>query len=135
MKESVEGGFAGANGIGGGKTGEVGLRSHPLSSILHPTSAFMPTHCKWSMHQLDLACPAAQACAAAIFLCGTYCGRQYETLLSWANLPWVSSTHVLGAGQCNFCCNHAALHRLSSKQKLLSIIASASFNLPAQTAR
>ena len=49
MKESVEGGFAGANGVGGGKTGEVGLRCHPLSIILHPTSAFMPIHCKWSM--------------------------------------------------------------------------------------
>ncbi len=58
-----------------------------------------------------------------------------QTLLSWANLPLASATHVSGAGQCNYCCNHAALHRLSSKQKVLSILASASLDLPGQTAR
>jgi hypothetical protein len=59
VKESVEGGFARANGVGGGKTSEVGLRRHPLSIVLHPTYAFIPTQCKFSMsnynwHELRL---------------------------------------------------------------------------------
>jgi len=132
VKESVEGGFAGANGVGGGKTGEVGLRSHPLSIILHPTSAFMPTHCKWSMRQLDLAC--SSLCRSNL-LYVTQCGRQYSDSSVLGKSSFGFSDAYVGGRPVQLLLQPCSSPQTLQQAKVFSIVALASFNLPAQTAR
>ena len=93
--------------------------------------------------QLHLARPAAQACATPLF-CMALSVEMTPFSSSIPSRPPLSSNQadknsdssVLGKYCCGSDCrSHAPLHTLSSKQKVLSIVPPASFNLPAQTAR
>lgn len=79
MKEGVEGSLAGANGVGGGQAGEVGLRRHPLTVVLYHTCTHPHTLPASSPCELGLSWPAqAHDCVDLMVLLVIWCVSQAD---------------------------------------------------------